>query len=267
HDMVVEANPEFTASRSGLAIGSDYATDGTASLGGNLRWRVLPNLTLNGTVRPDFSQVEADAAQIAGDTRFSLFFPEKRPFFVDGSEQFEAPNNLIYTRRILQPDGAVKLSGKFGRSNVALLSAIDDQLASASGNEHPVFNLLRLRRDVMRASTVGLTLTDRTEGATYNRVFSTDSRLVWGGAYALSAQGSVSSTRNSSRTYNAPQWDITHTRTGYRFGYLYSFVGFDPHFQALSGFVPRNDFVRAQAYHRISFYGKPGSLIESWLIR
>jgi len=90
---------------------------------------------------------------------------------------------------------------------------------------------------------------------------------VWKRAYALSAQGSFSSTHMSDTTYNSPQWDITHTRTGLRFGYLYSFSGFDPHFQALSGFVPRNDFVRTQAYHRVSFYGKPGSFIESWLIR
>lgn len=266
-DMVTEVNPEFTASRSGLNDGTGYTTDGTAALGGNLRWRVIPNLTINGTVRPDFSQVEADAAQIAGDTRFSLFFPEKRPFFVDGSDQFETPNNLIYTRRILQPDGAVKLSGKFGRSNVALLSAIDDQLASASGTEHPMFNLLRVRRDILNSSTIGVTFTDRTEGASFNRVVSTDSRIVFKREYQVSAQGSYSSTRTGGTTLNAPQWDINSTRTGLRYGWLYSFSGFNPNFQALSGFVPRNDFVRAQAYHRISFYGKPGSLIESWLIR
>ncbi|MEP7347354.1 MAG: DUF5916 domain-containing protein, partial [Gemmatimonadaceae bacterium] len=266
-DMVVEANPEFTASRSGFDDGSGYVSDGTAALGGNIRWRVVPNVTLNGTVRPDFSQVEADAAQIPGDTRFSLFFPEKRPFFVDGIDQFETPSNLIYTRRIVQPDAAVKLSGKFGRSNVALLSAIDDQLASASGTEHPLFNLLRVRRDILKASTVGLTLTDRTEGDDYNRVVSTDTRLVWKGAYALSAQGSYSSTRSTGVTHISPQWDISHSRTGLRFGYLYSFTGIDPNFQAQSGFVPRNDFVRTQFYNRVSFYGKPGSLIESWLVR
>jgi hypothetical protein len=266
-EMVVEANPEFTASRSGLDAGSGYTSDGTAALGGNIRWRVVPNVTLNGTVRPDFSQVEADAAQIAGDTRFSLFFPEKRPFFVDGIDQFETPNNLIYTRRIVQPDAAVKLSGKFGRSNVALLSAMDDQLSSASGKEHPLFNLLRVRRDMLRASTIGLTLTDRTEGSNYSRLVSTDTRIVWKRAYALSAQGSFSSTKTGGIVHNSPQWDINHTRSGLRFGYLYSFSGFDPNFQAQSGFVPRTDFVRTQFYNRVSFYGKPGSLIESYLIR
>jgi hypothetical protein len=266
-DVVVEANPEFTASRSGVKSGDEYTSDGTAALGGNIRWRVVPNVTVNGTVRPDFSQVEADAAQIPGDTRFSLFFPEKRPFFVDGIDQFEAPNNLIYTRRIVQPDAAVKLSAKFGRTNVALLSAVDDQLASASGNEHPLFNLLRVRRDIFKASTLGITLTDRTEGSDYNRLASADTRLVFKRAYALSVQGSVSTTRTAGKTYTSPQWDINNSRQGLRFGYLYGFSGFDPHFQAQSGFVPRTDYVRGQFYNRLTFYGKPGSFVESWLIR
>jgi hypothetical protein len=231
-------------------------------------------MTLNGTVRPDFSQVEADAAQIPGDTRFSLFFPEKRPFFVDGAEQFETPNNLIYTRRIVQPDAAVKLSGKFGRTNVALLSALDGDIAADSSGDRPLYNLLRARRDISTASTLGFTYTDRTAGSAYNRVASTDARILWGRVYSLSLTGSASATRASGTasgttngTSTAPQWDATLSRTGRRFGLLYSFTGYDPDFEALSGFVPRNDFIRTQFYNRISFYGRPGSLIESWLIR
>ena len=70
------------------------------------------NLTLNGTVNPDFSQIESDAGQFAFDPRQALFFPEKRPFFLDGIEQFATPNNLVYTRRIVQPVAAAKLTGK-----------------------------------------------------------------------------------------------------------------------------------------------------------
>ena len=54
-----------------------------------------------------------------GDTRFALFFPERRPFFLDGSEYFDAPNNLMYTRRIVQPDAAAKLTGRVGRTTLA----------------------------------------------------------------------------------------------------------------------------------------------------
>lgn len=266
-DQVVELNPEFTSVRVGERIGTDWATTTDHSLGGNLRWRVAPNLTVNGTVRPDFSQVEADAAQIAGDARFALFFPEKRPFFVDGIEQFETPDNLVYTRRIVQPDAALKLSGKLGRTSLAMLSALDSRDASSSGDDRPMFNLLRLRRDVSSASTAGITLTDRTEGGRYNRVAGVDTRILFRREYSFAGHLALSRTRDGNGTRTAPLWNLSSNRTGLRFGYLYSFSGIAPDFAASSGFVPRTDFVKASFYNRYSFYGRPGSLIESWLIR
>src|SRR6266568_1168999 len=109
--LVVDLNPEATAKATGApgAPGvSGYAYDmGNPQVGGNVRWGVTDNLTLNGTIKPDFSQVESDAGQLAFDPRQALFFPEKRPFFLEGSELFQVPQNLIYTRRIVQPVAAV----------------------------------------------------------------------------------------------------------------------------------------------------------------
>lgn len=267
-DQVVELNPEFTATRSGVRSGAAWSSASDYALGGNLRWRVAPHLTVNGTVRPDFSQVEADAAQIPGDARFALFFPEKRPFFVDGIEQFETPDNLIYTRRIVQPDAAVKLSGKLGRTSLALLSALDSRDASSSGTERPFVSVLRLRRDVSSASTAGLTLTSRSEGPTFNRVAGVDTRLLFQREYSFNAHFAMSRTRDATgATRTAPLWNISSNRTGLRFGYLYSFSGIAPDFAAATGFVPRTDFVKGSFYNRFSFYGRPGTFLESWLIR
>ena len=106
-----------------------------------MRWGVTQTLTLNGTVNPDFSQVESDAGQFQFDPRQALFFPDKRPFFLDGIEQFATPNNLIYTRRIVAPLAAAKLTGRVGRAtSVAYLSAVDDPATSAT-------------RDTIRSST------------------------------------------------------------------------------------------------------------------
>src|SRR6185295_18785603 len=116
---------------------------------------------LNGTANPDFSQVESDAGQFTFDPRQALFFPEKRPFFLDGSEQFSTLNNLVYTRRIVQPVAAVKLTGKTLGANIGLLSAVDDREVSTTGDDHPVYNILRVQRDVGRQSRVGLVYTDR----------------------------------------------------------------------------------------------------------
>ncbi|MGH7710820.1 MAG: DUF5916 domain-containing protein, partial [Gemmatimonadaceae bacterium] len=263
---VVEFNPELTTAISGTPRADGWQYKTSPDLGANLRWRIVPNVTLNATARPDFSQVEADAAQIPGDTRFALFFPEKRPFFVDGSDQYDSPNNLIYTRRIIQPVAAAKMSAKLGRTNVALLSAVDDRAGSALGSHHPVYNVLRVKRDILAQSTLGLAYTDRVEGADYNRVAAADARLVFGGVYALSVSGGASLTRISDVTASAPIGDITLSRTGLRYGALYSVSVIGDDFVAASGFVPRRDLVRASLYQRISFYPRDNP-IESWLIR
>jgi hypothetical protein len=265
-DQVVEVNPEFTSVRSGLRSGADWLTSTDNSLGGNLRWRLAPNLTLNATVKPDFSQVEADAAQIPGDARFALFFPEKRPFFVDGIEQFETPDLLIYTRRIVQPDAAVKLSGKLGRTSLALLSALDSRDASFSGDDRPFYNLLRVRRDISTASTMGFTYTSRDEGNLFNRVVGADTRILFQREYSVNASVAGSWTHDLV-TRGAPSWNAAFNRTGLRVGHLYTFSGIAPDFAATAGFVPRTDFVKGSVYNRYSFYGKPGSLVEIWLIR
>ena len=68
-----------------------------------MTYGITSNLTLDGTVNPDFSQVEADAGQIAVNERFALFFPEKRPFFLEGTEIFGLPRQLVFTRTIVDP--------------------------------------------------------------------------------------------------------------------------------------------------------------------
>jgi hypothetical protein len=268
-DQVVELNPELTGSLNGSPGTDGWSYESEPNAGGNLRWRIVPNLTLNATVRPDFSQVEADAAQVPGDTRFALFFPERRPFFIDGIEQFDAPNNLVYTRRILQPDFATKLTGRFGRTSVAYMGALDDVAASASGDDHPLFNILRLRRDIFRASTMGLTFTDRTERDGFSRVGVADTRIVFGGAYTFNASlgGSAARDPAGGDTRSAPLFDIGVNRTGLRYGFRYVVTGIGPDFEAASGFVPRADYVSGGAYNRFSWYGKPGDFIESYLVR
>ena len=272
-DLVAEVNPEVTESLAGAPAAAtsaqQWSYNSTARLGGNVRLRLAPNFTLNATVRPDFSQVEADAAQVPGDTRFALFFPERRPFFLDGSEYFDAASNLMYTRRIAQPDAAVKLTGRVGRTTLAYMGALDGKSASASGSEHPLFNLMRLRQDIGTASTVGLSLTDRTEGGSFSRVGLADTRVVFRKVYAFSAVTGASATRASERSASktAAMWDVGLNRQGLRYGMFYKFSGFAPGFDAAAGYVPRNDYVTASAYNRFSWYWKPGSLVESVLMR
>jgi len=269
-DLVAELNPEFTESLAGAPDEeAEWAYQGKANLGGNVRLRLAPNITLNATVRPDFSQVEADAAQVPGDTRFALFFPERRPFFLDGSEYFDAPSNLMYTRRIVQPDAAAKLTGRIGRTTLAWMGALDGRNTSATDGERPLVNMLRVRQDIFRASTAGLSITDRTEGSRFSRVGLADTRIVFGGVYAFNAVAGASARRDSAgaEVKTSPMWEAALNRTGLRYGLRYVFSGYAPDFDAAAGFVSRNDYITASFYNRVSWFWKPGSLVESFLVR
>src|SRR5881392_2522877 len=129
--LVMDVTPEFTSRLDGATeSATSYGYQNIRpELGVNVRWGVTQNLSAAGTVNPDFSQVEADVGQVTVNQRFALFFPEKRPFFLEGLEQFDTPNALIYTRRIVSPVAGAKLTGKLGGTAVAYIGAVDDASA------------------------------------------------------------------------------------------------------------------------------------------
>ena len=131
-------------------------------------------------------------------------YPEKRPFFLDGLEQFNTPNNLIYTRDIGAPIAATKLTGKVGNIGMAYLGAIDDEGSVALGGGHPAFNVLRLRDDFAQGSQIGTAFTDKELGGSYNRLASVDSRIVFDKVYTLSMQAAGSSTRTNGSDNGRP---------------------------------------------------------------
>ena len=174
--LVLDATPVVTSTTTGApapipgSSQTQWRYTSAQALGGDVRWGLRPNMTLNGTIRPDFSQVEADAGQLPGDVRFALLFPELRPFFVEGAENFDTPNQLVYTRNIVRPDAAAKLIGKVGSTDVAILSALDGKQYAKGGGGDPAFNIARVRRDLGSQSTIGMLLADREDGNRFNRV-------------------------------------------------------------------------------------------------
>ncbi|MEP6573808.1 MAG: DUF5916 domain-containing protein [Gemmatimonadota bacterium] len=264
--LVLDVNPELTGKLDGAPTGSGWKYKSTGpDIGGNVRWGVTNNLTLNGTAKPDFSQVESDAGQLAFDPRQALFFAEKRPFFLEGIELFSSPTNLIYTRRIVQPVAAVKLTGKGLGVNAGLLSAVDDRAASATGSDNPVYNILRVQKDVGPQSRLGVVYTDRIDGNDYNRVGALDGRLVFGGVYSAQFQVAGSLTRsNSLTTPLSPLWLAKFNRNGKAFGFRTSFTGIADQFRAGSGFISRPGIVDLVVNPSYTLYGKRGSLIESF---
>jgi hypothetical protein len=229
-----------------------------------MRWGLTPNLTLNATVNPDFSQVEADATQFQIDPRQALFFPEKRPFFLDGIEYFSTPNSLVYSRRIVAPVAAVKLTGKVAGTTVAGLSAVDDRGQSADSASHPIFNIVRVQRDVANASRVGFLYTNRVDGETANHVTAADSHLVWRKIYALDLQFAGSRTSAGADDSSGVLWQAALRRTGRRFSLRYSLGGNNRSFRDASGYIGRPGVVTGEFTNQIALFGSPGAAFEKW---
>jgi hypothetical protein len=264
--LVLDLTPVVTAKADGGESESGAWRYDAASpeFGGNIRWGVTPNLTMNGTINPDFSQVESDAGQFIFDPRQALYFPEKRPFFLDGIEQFQTPSNLIYTRRIVAPLGAAKLTGKMSGTTLAYLFAVDDALTSASREDHPVFNILRVQRDIGAESKAAFVYTDRIDGGNSNRVAAADTRVTFRRIYSLQAQGAVSHTRRFGVTTTAPLWQTSLSRNGRRYGLRAQIQGIDDDFRAEAGFISRAGIVTPRLTNQITLYGSKGSTLERW---
>jgi hypothetical protein len=276
--ITTEVQPFVTARWDGArGISGDFERDDlNPDAGVNLKL-ALPAVTLDATVKPDFSQVESDAGLVTVNERFALFFAEKRPFFLEGIELFNTPNQLVYTRQIASPVGGAKVTGKLGAITVAYLSALDDTrcpkiIGDARDFEQDcdkaLFNIARLRRDFGGNSTAALTITDRRAGDTTNTVVAGDLRYVFGRMYYFESQLGASWTKDALVFGNsdmkvAPIWKAEFDRTGRSWGFNYQLNGISDEFVSRSGFLPRNGTVLARGFNRVSYYGKPGARLEN----
>jgi len=263
--LVLDVAPVITRTVNGAVVGGQYHyADHPFKVGGNVRWGITNNLTLNGTIQPDFAEVESDANQLLTDPRQAIRFAERRPFFVDGVEQFNVPSGLVYTRRIIAPLGATKLTGKVAGTSVALLMAVDDTLGSVSQHDHPFYGILRVQRDITPAARVGVIYTGKEEGESYNRVGGADFRINLNKIYSAQAQIVWSTTaRPNSPTLTAPLWSSSFSRQGRKVGARYSFNGVSNDFRTSSGFITRPAIAKLNVDHRYTLFGKNGALLES----
>lgn len=267
--LVFEAQPFVTAAANGALNGAgDFKReDVDPEVGLNLRLG-LTNLSLDATVNPDFSQVESDVSQVTANQRFALFFPEKRPFFLEGIELFSTPNQLVYTRQIGNPIAGGKVTGKFGNFGIAHLTAVDQvDEDGLPGNEDVLFNITRVRRDFGSNSVAGLTFTDRSDldSPGYNRVLAADVHYVFAKLYYVEAQVGGSWTRaGGPDAVSSPIWKLEYDRTGRSWGFNYKLYGIGDNFVTRSGFVNRNNITTASAFNRLTWYGARGAALENF---
>ncbi|HVS03451.1 MAG TPA: DUF5916 domain-containing protein, partial [Thermoanaerobaculia bacterium] len=239
-----------------------FRSDSEVEAGLTARWGITPGTTFNATLNPDFSQVEADAGQLDVNTQFALFFPEKRPFFLEGADFFDTRINAVYTRTLADPDWGLKVTGKSGRNAYGAIVAEDSRtnlLIPGSQSSRLAFldddnvsSILRYRRDLAGSSSLGGLFTSREGDGYFNRVVGVDGLFRWGEgattAVRLEALGSQTEyplglglglpggTLEGTALRAAYQ---RQSRGGMVYG-LYNDVS--PDFRADLGFVPRADF-------------------------
>lgn len=253
--------------------------DGTGGL--DVKWRPTANLAVDGTVNPDFSQIESDTAQISTNERFALFYSEKRPFFLEGIELFSTPIQAVYTRTITSPRWGLRGTGKAGSLGYMALAAEDrgggsvilpGPMGSDFANQdfRSRIALARVKRDFGRSFVSALMVDREIDGGGYNRVFGPDFRFQGGISNTVSGQLLFSQSRTPVRPDLAAEWDgrslddhaaqvwWQHSTTHVDWFTQFQDIGKD--FRADSGFVPQVGY--RQIYAQPGFTIRPKGLVR-----
>ena len=269
----LEILPTFT----GIQVGSLDTATGTfpkseqPEAGINLKYGLTPNLTLDFTYNPDFSQIESDRPQIEVNQRFPLFFSELRPFFLEGQEIFDiqGPVTFVHTRTIVDPRYGAKLTGKVGKTTLGMLFANDEAAGKLDDPAERGFGqsantiIGRARYDLYSQSYVGAVVTNRDFLDSYSRLYGVDSRFQV--TPTASLDFAVLRTDNQGLdtavdSTSGSMFDGGYRSSGRNLSYNVSAYSIDPDFDTDVGFIRRRDLRRASS--SIGYRWWP----ESWLI-
>jgi len=283
----IELDPTITAQQTSTR--ANFPTGGLSSGGTDLdagltaRWGITPNLTLNAAVNPDFSQIEADSVQLDINTQFALFFNEKRPFFLEGSDFFAGPLQVVYTRTVADPVFGLKTTGRLGGSTIGAFVAEDEVtnliIPGAQGSDVTSLDqknrssVFRYKYNVGKTSSIGAMLTTRDGDGYNNRVFGFDGNFrvtekdtITGqllgskGEYPDSIVRDFGQPKRTSDVAGRIQY--RHNSKHWYWGGTYNDIGTE--FRADSGFIPQVGYRSANAGVEYQGYGEKG---KNWYQR
>jgi len=253
-----------------------------AELGLTMGWGVTNNMTLIGTINPDFSTVEADAPQVDINQPFAIFYPEKRPFFTEGIDFFRTPFSLVYTRNIRDPSWGAKLTGKEGANTMAAFVASDEItnliIPGVEGSEMvslptpTMASVVRYSRDFGRGSKVGAIATIREGDGYFNRVAGADANVRITRKDTITAQFLGSMTQypqDVAEEYdqNTEAFDGTALELHYKHAvrsmeFCVGYEDISEEFRADLGFIPQVGYREVHSSGRYIWYPK-----DSWFSR
>ncbi|HZQ21542.1 MAG TPA: DUF5916 domain-containing protein [Terriglobales bacterium] len=201
-------------------------------------------LTFDFTANPDFSQVESDEPQVTVNQRYEVFFPEKRPFFTEGAGFFQTPENLFFSRHVVDPQFGMRMTGKVGRWAMGLLTA-DDRAPALSDPEladRAKIGVFRLQRELGKESMFGVFLSRRSFGPTSNQLMSIDARWKLNPNWVFTGQAAHSSTRDlDGNRVSGNDFFAEIRHTGLHVSSYTQYLDRSPRFEADLGFIPRVD--------------------------
>ena len=254
------------------------------------KFGITPTAALSLALNPDFAQVEADQTVVTANQRFPIFFEEKRPFFLEGVDVFHTPVTVVHTRAIIDPDVAVKLTGKHGRTSFGLLVASDNgpgnfgeeerddpallPIIAKSLDKNAIVGVLRLKRDVGAESSLGLVATTYNFIEKHNDVLGFDGRLKLDEQTTFDFQvlGTTSRRRffdadlgrASYRTGNALGYSVRYEKAGRNFGYHFDGSGFSRYYLADVGFTRRTNTNRESLTAYYQSTPRPDARLIQW---
>ncbi len=282
----LEINPSFTVSQSGRRTRHTFNGDPSGrfvnqgvkgEFGMTAKFGLTPTTTLDFAYNPDFAQVEADAPVSTANVRFPIFFPEKRPFFLERIDIFQSPMNLVNTRAIVDPDIAAKLTGRSGKNTFGLMYASDnapgnysldereDLLVCQNGRSDPSrlcgierfvdknaeIGVLRLKRDIGRQHNLGMFATTYNFVDRHNHTAGLDGRFKLNPKVVTDFQLVGTHSRryfydpdldkNTYRTGNGVGYRVYLERSGRNLYMNYLASGKSPDYRADVGFTDRVD--------------------------
>ncbi len=288
---LVEVLPSVTynVSQARADEASWNSADDKYNFGASGKFGITSGITLDGTVNPDFSQVESDAFQVEVNQRFPIFFSEKRPFFMEGMGLFNIAGagsgdgnmrTAVHTRKIVDPIFGSKLTGTLGKTTFGVLNALDDKpsmLASfdSSGRPLPVpnraFTVARATYALRRSDYVGGILTHTHLDGRHNLVAGGDVAIRPSSSQSVNASLLVSRTTGSVSESGVPQ-DLGGISAQASYGYNTRKVTiggqvehYDRDFEMDTAFYNRTGFTSAWTYNEYNFYPKGGT--NFWLQR
>jgi hypothetical protein len=157
-----------------------------SQFGGDLLWQITSTLTSNITVNPDFATVEADE-DVIDLTKYEIQYPEKRVFFQEGNEMYQTRLRTFYSRRIGDIAGAIKLTGKTGRTNINFINSFDKNSIDSSAHK-PMYTIFKIKRDILKSSSLGFTVTNKLVDNQMVSTISPDYVLNLGSLWKLTGQ-------------------------------------------------------------------------------